>query len=265
MKAFLNLINSPLKRGLPSRTTAMSAAMRLHPQRGQAGFIQGVLLFGIALLAVVIAAFSFSNRGSSNSTATEEAKVYASTIISHGAALKDAVQRFKADRGDLVYMHFLSADTNGNALFNTTDNFIAPLTVQPKAYTTAPNNTVTTTKNGPYYYVKGTVAGVPARIATTGPLQKATCQRLNLTLHGSLFAGEPPAATTGADAAFAPTTGTTTAPTSATKQMTSTTPDAIAIPAFTNITNLSEGCVQAAGGGYYFFKILDTDFTSGNN
>ena len=219
-----------------------------------AGFIQGVILFGIALLAVVIAAFSFSNKSTSTSTAAEEAKTMASTIIVHGGSIRAATDRFSIDRGGLNNMTF---NVTSNGLFNTTDNFIISPTVQGKAYTTAPALSVTDVKNNYFYLKKGsatsanavTVGGNSVHLTTTGPLTEAVCLRININLHGSNAPSAIPVVT---DATAAEMNGT-----SATG-FTITGSGATGTPHFPNVIGLEEGCVRitSATGEFWYFKVI---------
>lgn len=210
------------------------------PHRAE-GFIQGVLLFGIALLAVVIAAFSSSNKSVSNSTDSEQAKTVAATIITHGGSLKVAIERFRIDRGDLNTMDFSSTFPNG--LFNTTDSFVSQLTVPGFAYVsgTAPTGN-SPQQNGSYYLRSGTNISVGGNsnvshlVSTTGLTQR-TCQRINVSLHGSTFISTIPATTAGTVADFQGGAG------------------AITIPTFTSVNNLEEGCVSV-NGTHVYFKVV---------
>jgi hypothetical protein len=226
--------------------------VRPSGQAGQTGFIQGVLLFGIALLAIVIAAFSFSNKSSTNSTAAEEAKTYASTIASHGNSIKAAADRFRTDRGELTRLNMDFNTTAATGLFNAVDNFITSgsLVAQAQAFTTAPDAaTVTITKNGHFYLKRsGTIAigGINMlMIATTGPLTDATCRRINTNLHRTNII---PVATAGAVVDFQGTgTGNVTITVGA---------GATEFPV--TAVNLEEGCVRTtgAGGANFYFKVL---------
>ena len=66
--------------------------------RREGGFIQGTILFALAILGVIIAAFAVSNTGSSTSTDTERARVNAGVIMKAGSDLQDAVSRALADQ-----------------------------------------------------------------------------------------------------------------------------------------------------------------------
>lgn len=72
---------------------------RLHrsPARRQGGFIQGTILFALAILGVIIAAFAVSNTGSSTNTDTERDRVNAGVILKAGSDLQDAFSRAMGD------------------------------------------------------------------------------------------------------------------------------------------------------------------------
>ena len=65
--------------------------------RRQGGFIQGTILFALAILGVIIAAFAVSNTGSGTNTDAERDRVNAGVIIKVGSDLQDAVARAMAD------------------------------------------------------------------------------------------------------------------------------------------------------------------------
>ena len=73
--------------------------MKFHrsPARRQGGFIQGTILFALAILGVIIAAFAVSNTGSNTNTDTERDRVNAGVVIKSGSDLQDAVARAMAD------------------------------------------------------------------------------------------------------------------------------------------------------------------------
>jgi len=70
---------------------------RLHARRHQGGFIQGTILFALAILGVIIAAFAVSNTGSSTNTDTERDRVNAGVILKAGSDLQDAFSRAMGD------------------------------------------------------------------------------------------------------------------------------------------------------------------------
>lgn len=71
------------------------ALSRQH--RRQGGFIQGTILFALAILGVIIAAFAVSNTGSNTNTDTERDRVNAGVIMKAGSDLQDGWSRAMAD------------------------------------------------------------------------------------------------------------------------------------------------------------------------
>lgn len=89
---------------LPTRPTTEKKLIMRHPiqrRTRQAGFIQGAILFALALIGILVAAFATSNQGVSAQTDSEEARVNASLIIKAGSDVQDAINRAVADRIDL--------------------------------------------------------------------------------------------------------------------------------------------------------------------
>lgn len=82
------------------------------PRRArQAGFIQGAILFALALIGILVAAFATSNQGVSTQTDSEEARINSSLIIKAGSDVQDAVNRAVADRIDLQQIVIASSAT----------------------------------------------------------------------------------------------------------------------------------------------------------
>lgn len=73
-----------------------SYALSRHHRR-QGGFIQGTILFALAILGVIIAAFAVSNTGSNTNTDTERDRVNAGVIMKAGSDLQDGYSRAMAD------------------------------------------------------------------------------------------------------------------------------------------------------------------------
>lgn len=87
----------------------MQARFRNSRRAGQRGFIQGAILFALALIGILVAAFATSNQGVSTQTDSEEARVNASLIIKAGSDVQDAVNRAIADRIDLSVIEIASS------------------------------------------------------------------------------------------------------------------------------------------------------------
>lgn len=160
-------------------------------KKQQAGFIQAVILFGIALIAAVIGAFALSGKGATKNTSSEEAKLAASTLLKQAGDLQEAIQRFRSDRGGFNGLTFSKdADTG---LFNTNDRFATLLVGPPKGYVTRKPGNSTGSVGGNVYGSWSlkkalTIDGVANNwvVVTTG-LTKTTCIRINNLLYGTQY------------------------------------------------------------------------------
>ena len=72
--------------------------------RNEQGFVQGVLLFALAVLVAIIAAFAFANNGNQSSSERENAKVTATVLMKQASDVQDAVSRFISDGQSLMYL-----------------------------------------------------------------------------------------------------------------------------------------------------------------
>lgn len=85
----------------------------------QAGFIQGAILFALALIGILVAAFATSNQGVSTQTDSEEARINASLLIKAGSDVQDAINRAVADRINLIEVVITpTADADDIELFS---------------------------------------------------------------------------------------------------------------------------------------------------
>jgi hypothetical protein len=161
----------------------------------QSGFIQAVILFGIALIAAVIGAFALSGKGATKSTSSEEAKLAASTLIKQAGDLQEAVQRYRSDRGGFAGMTF-STDPITDAstgLFNTTDRFATRLVGPTRGYVTKRSPNIEAVAGGNRFgswilkktLTLDTVAANWA-VVTTG-LTRDTCIRINNMIYGAQY------------------------------------------------------------------------------
>lgn len=72
--------------------------------RSEQGFVQGVLLFALAVLVAIIAAFAFANNGNQSSSERENAKVTATVLMKQASDVQDAVSRYISDGQSLMYL-----------------------------------------------------------------------------------------------------------------------------------------------------------------
>lgn len=116
------------------------------PGRGslrQDGLVQGVVLFFIAVLVAIVAAFSFANNGNQSSSERESAKVAATVLMKQAGEVDDAVKRYLSDGLSLIHLCVTSgvpavtvnanasdcvADTGGTPvhLFDKANGYVNP-------------------------------------------------------------------------------------------------------------------------------------------
>lgn len=85
----------------------------LPRRRRQGGFIQGVILFALALIAVVIGVFSTSNSSVDTRTDREEARLNAALLLKVGSDIQDSVNRAVADQRDIATMVMINPPGDG--------------------------------------------------------------------------------------------------------------------------------------------------------
>ena len=221
--------------------------LSLSSTRRQGGFIQAAILFGIALLTAVIGGFALANRTPNTQTTLEQAKVNASVILKQGADLREGVTRFMNDKGSLSNLTFNTTTNTG--LFDPSVQYASVQLGPAQAYVSGtPTNTTTFTVRaaGSYVYhdrvtLNGVGSAAADTVVLTGPLNTATCQRINTMLYGTAISTAPPTTTV----ALADFTNTATA-------------TAVDLSATTGIVGWSEGCVGTATvGSNVYFKVVN--------
>ena len=66
--------------------------------KNERGFIQGAIIFALALIAIIITTFSSGSSDTADNVNKEQAKSYAGTIISAGAKIYTAYLQAQSDR-----------------------------------------------------------------------------------------------------------------------------------------------------------------------
>ncbi len=209
----------------------------------QEGFIQGAILFGIALLTAVIGGFAMANRTPTSQTTTEQAKVNASVFLKQGADLSEGVARLAFDGGSVSTMTF---DTNSGGLFEPARQYALVQRGPAAAYGGTPTNVNSATQAGSYALksnVKVPNVGTTSddTIVSTVFTDVGTCRRINNMLYGIAITAAPPdgvgtATAWGIGAGAVDLTGSTDAAT---------------------ISGWSEGCLTTAtAGSYVYFKVV---------
>jgi hypothetical protein len=155
--------------------------MKFHssPARRQGGFIQGTILFALAILGVIIAAFAVSNTGSNTNTDTERDRVNAGVIIKSGSDLQDAVARAMADNWAPSVIETTEGTAPGTVvptrlwLFDLKYKYAVEPRVPEQAFSGTPTKFALDNM-----HTLGDAA-TKERIAKLPGLKKSVCQRIN--------------------------------------------------------------------------------------
>lgn len=111
---------------------------RLKRRNLQQGFIQAVLLFGIALMTIVLAGFALANRNPSGNLSEQESKVLAGLVLQQGTALSAAVNAYMQDYNStrvVNSMNFSDVTTDSDSLFRPDRGYgSVQILDNPKAY-----------------------------------------------------------------------------------------------------------------------------------
>jgi hypothetical protein len=162
-----------------------SYALSRHHRR-QGGFIQGTILFALAILGVIIAAFAVSNTGSNTNTDTERDRVNAGVILKGGSDLQDGFSRALGDNWQApnVALTGTTAASAAPPLLNLYDNAykyaVAPR-LPDQAFADGSAEAFTATN-----IHTGLGASTEERVVTLGGLKASVCRRIN-----NLVAGTP--------------------------------------------------------------------------
>lgn len=173
--------------------------------RHEQGFVQGVLLFALAVLVAIIAAFAFANNGNQSSSERENAKVTATVLMKQASDVQDAVSRFISDGQSLMYLCVTSGvsgtvapgeTSSGNCgadvantpvdLWSTANGYITPPGPPPAAFKSSePDRT--------WKYANFSTAGRTLVTSATAPgyysfmeannVDKKVCQAINRLLN----------------------------------------------------------------------------------
>ena len=108
-------------------------------QKLQQGFIQAVLLFGIALMTIVLAGFALANRSPSGNLDAQEARVMASLVLQQGGQVASAVNAYASIfGGERVATVMTLDDDDANSLYNPAENYGSVQVLDnPRAFTVA--------------------------------------------------------------------------------------------------------------------------------
>jgi hypothetical protein len=225
------------------------ACMEWHPpgRYDQAGFIQAALLFGVAIMTIVLSGFALGNHQPTGQVDNEQAKLSAAVALKQAANLGEGVLRYRSSLGAKAVTYVMDFTVTSNiGLFDPAAQFASPQVMPSSAFASNPNpiHSASTNTAGHWYLNKLTpgngIASPAADVLVTLPgLRADVCSRINKLLYGS---STIPIAT-GNLAAW------------------STSPADGGISTVAAVSNWDQGCVQAiaASGQYVFFKVVQEE------
>lgn len=200
-----------------------SYALSRHHRR-QGGFIQGTILFALAILGVIIAAFAVSNTGSNTNTDTERDRVNAGVILKAGSDLQDGFSRALGDNWqapDVALSGTTAASTPLLNLYDTAYKYAVAPRLPDQAFTDGSADAFSVTD-----VHTGLGSSTEERVVTLTGLKATVCRRIN-----NLVAGTPWDATAtipaNAGAAYA--------------------------------INASEGCHVGSGSSHTYYRVVAVD------
>lgn len=225
--------------------TIRTHSLPRHGFHRQQGFIQAILLFGIALMAAILGGFALANRSPTSQTDTEQAKVNASVALKQGSDLQTGVLRYGNDFGSSAITNDLDfSSTSNKGLFDPAARYASPQVMPASAFASATDPMIAApspNEAGHWYLNKATAANA---IGTTAldpmvvlpDLRSDVCARIDNMLYGS-----------------------STVPVSngaSTDWANETTPKDGGISALADVAGWAEGCVQTSDAKYVYFKVV---------
>lgn len=226
--------------------------------RQQAGIAIAPILFVIAILAVLVGAIAAGGGFDGSGAAQEGRRVNASTIIEQGANLKAGFERLNGgalDVNEIVFSTTYSSAMKTKALFASEGGSLGPQR--------SPANTVPVSGVNTWRFVQSAnlpgigQSGANDLVAVIGVLSPEICKMMNLILFGkvSTLATTLPSVSTAtivlnsADACTDTFVDTTTS----TCNLAANRFD---VSATTALNGLSQACVDAGSGIYYYYQLL---------
>lgn len=155
---------------------------RIISRRKQAGFMNALIMFGIALIVAMMAAWAIANRSSNTNSNTEQVKMSASVILKEASDLRDGFARALSDGINPSVITF--DQTANTGLFQPTKGYASQQTTPIRAMDTAG-----TAANFVWNYnnavkIKGIGADASADfVVTLGDLSLEVCERINNMLY----------------------------------------------------------------------------------
>ena len=157
-------------------------------RRQQHGFIQGAILFALALIVVIIAAFAAANNSTSSNTDIERDRAHAAVIIKASIDVQTAVDRAVADGNLLANIQPVVTPPANQAttvaLYNPALGYGTPPVIPPTAIVVggAAALSIVQLPVG----TLGTQAGNETVLLISG-LTQAVCQRADVQLNGGVL------------------------------------------------------------------------------
>ncbi len=222
----------------------------------QQGFIQAVLLFGIALMTIVLAGFALANRNPSGNLNEQESKVIAGIVLQQATTLASAINAYMADynQSRVVASMTFTDTANDNSLFRTDRSYgTVQVLDNPKAFV---DDTTFLRNVNPGTYaagswrlnknirINGLGAAANPEISVVLPnLTQQVCEEINSSLYGR--SRQTPISVTATPAAFA-----------GAADGTGTLVTAVDLSAVAALLRLDKACVQVTGGGYMYYQVV---------
>ncbi|ABD72081.1 hypothetical protein Rfer_4395 (plasmid) [Rhodoferax ferrireducens T118] len=203
----------------------------------QAGFMNALIMFGIALIVAMMGAWAVANRSSNTNSSTEQNKMSASVILKEASDFRDGFARALSDG---ISPSTITFDmTAGTGLLQPSKGYASPQTAPIRAMDAAG-----TAANFVWNYTKLVkIKDIGADtsndyMVTLGDLSLEVCQRLNNMLYNT-------------DMATVPVTGV------------GTLADYTTTPAAVDLTTSVAGrdgktdlCVKTSDGKYVYYKVM---------
>lgn len=159
-------------------------------EKHQLGFMNALIMFGIALVVAMMSAWAIANRGSNTSATVEQVKTISSVILKEGSDVKDGFSRAMANNVSPSQISFDA--TSGTGIFDPTKGYVSPQTTPIKAYVGATPSTFLWTYNKAISIMNVGVSGNSDYVITLADLSIDVCNRINNILYNTSFAGPPP-------------------------------------------------------------------------
>lgn len=156
----------------------------------QKGFMNALIMFGIALIVAMMAAWAIANRGSNGSAATEQVKMTSSVILKQATDLKDGFSRAMANNVSPSQISFDA--TSGTGIFDPTKGYVSPQVTPIKAYAGVTPATFVWTYNKNIKVMNIGASGNADYVITLADVSVDICNRINNVIYNTNMDGPPP-------------------------------------------------------------------------